>query len=145
MRGQDNEKGQKAGRNNVEPDRKSPAPERPGNRRRKKLWGLLRSRQLAGCKFRRQVSVGRFIVDFVCLEKRLVLELDGGHHQDQATYDEQRTTWPASQGFRVLRFWNHQVLTEPAAVQEAILLVMGREASSSPSPRPSPARREGGL
>ena len=111
----------------------------------KKLWGLLRSRQLAGCKFRRQVSVGRFIVDFVCFEKRLVLELDGGHHQDQAAYDEQRTTWLEAQGFRVLRFWNHQVLTEPAAVQEAILLVMGREASSSPSPRPSPARGEGVL
>ena len=111
----------------------------------KKLWGLLRSRQLARCKFRRQVSVGRFIVDFVCFEKRLVLELDGGHHQDQAAYDEQRTTWLASQGFRVLRFWNHQVLTEPAAVQEAILLVVGREASSSPSPRPSPARGEGVL
>ena len=111
----------------------------------KKLWGLLRSRQLAGCKFRRQVSVGRFIVDFVCFEKRLVLELDGGHHQDQAAYDEQRTTWPEAQGFRVLRFWNHQVLTEPAAVQEAILLAVVREASSSLSPRPSPARGEGVL
>ena len=95
----------------------------------KKLWGLLRSRQLAGCKFRRQVSVGRFIVDFVCFEKRLVLELDGGHHPDQAAYDEQRTTWLEAQGFRVLRFWNHQVLTEPAVVQEAILLVAGQESS----------------
>lgn len=95
----------------------------------KKLWGLLRSRQLAGCKFRRQVSVGRFIVDFVCFEKRLVLELDGGHHQDQAVYDEQRTTWLEAQGFHVLRFWNHQVLTETAVVQEAILLVAGQESS----------------
>ena len=93
----------------------------------KKLWGLLRSRQLAKCKFRRQVSLGRFIVDFVCFEHRLVLELDGGHHQDQSAYDAQRTTWLESQGFRVLRFWNHQVLTEPTAVQEAILLVVGRE------------------
>ena len=93
----------------------------------KKLWGLLRIRQLAKCKFRRQVSVGRFIVDFVCFEHRLVLELDGGHHQDQSAYDAHRTTWLESQGFRVLRFWNHQVLTEPDAVQEAILLVVGRE------------------
>ena len=95
----------------------------------KKLWRLLRSRQLATCKFRRQVPVGRFIVDFICFEKRLVLELDGGHHQEQAAYDEQRTTWLEAQGFRVLRFWNHQVLTEPDAVQEAILLMVGQEFS----------------
>lgn len=113
-----------AGRNNVE----STAKARHLNRAtdaEKKLWGLLRGRQLAACKFRRQVSLGRFIVDLVCFEKRLVLELDGGHHQAQAAYDEQRSTWLESQGFRVLRFWNHQVLTEPAAVQEAMLLAVG--------------------
>ena len=59
-----------------------------------------------------------FSLDFVCFENRLVLELDGGH-QDQSEYDAQRTTWLESQGFRVLRFWNHQVLTEPDGVPEA--------------------------
>ena len=114
-----------AGRNNVESTAKARHLRRRATDAEKKLWELLRSRQLAECKFRRQVSLGRFIVDLVCFEKRLVLELDGGHHQDQPAYDEQRSTWLESQGFRVLRFWNHQVLTEPAAVQEAMLLAVG--------------------
>ena len=124
-----------AGRNNVESTAKARHLRHRATAAEKKLWGLLRSRRLAACKFRRQVSLGRFIVDLVCFEKRLVLELDGGHHQAQAAYDEQRTTWLESQGFRVLRFWNHQVLTEPAAVQEAILLAVGRH---PPHPAPLP-------
>ena len=129
-----------AGRNNVESTAKARHLRHRATDAEKKLWELLRSRRLTACKFRRQVSLGRFIVDLVCFEKRLVLELDGGHHQAQAAYDEQRTTWLESQGFRVLRFWNHQVLTEPAAVQEAILLAVGHH-PPHPAPLP-PGERE---
>ena len=88
------------------------------------LWNLIRSRQLLGYKFRRQVPVGKYIADFACLERKLVIELDGGQHQEQTDYDNQRTRWLESQGFRVIRFWNNQVLEETDAVQDAILLAL---------------------
>jgi very-short-patch-repair endonuclease len=86
------------------------------------LWRHLRSRQLSGQKFRRQQPLGRFIVDFVCLEKRLVIELDGGQHAEpgQAAYDAERTAWLEENGFRVLRFWDHEVLKNINAVKEMI-------------------------
>lgn len=86
------------------------------------LWRELRSRQLYGCKFRRQQPLGEFFVDFVCLEKRLVIELDGGQHNEpeQANYDADRTHWLTENGFHVLRFWDHEVLKELDAVKEAI-------------------------
>jgi very-short-patch-repair endonuclease len=86
----------------------------------RKLWAQLRNRRLQGFKFRRQQPLGKYIVDFVCFEKKLVIELDGGQHQEQQDYDAQRTEWLQTQGFRVLRFWNHQVLTETGAVLQAI-------------------------
>src|SRR3989338_8545860 len=79
------------------------------------LWQQLRLRQLAGHKFRRQQPLGPYIVDFACLEARLIVELDGGHHAARAEYDAERTAWLEAQDFRVLRFWNHEVLTEPEA------------------------------
>ena len=102
------------------------------------LWGALRSRQLAGCKFRRQQPLGRFVVDFVCLEKRLVIEVDGGQHaeQDQAAHDAQRTAWLEANDFRVLRFWDHEVLQQLAGVKETILSELERSSTvltSSPS------------
>ena len=84
------------------------------------LWQHLRLRQLGGYKFRRQQLLGDYIVDFVCLEKRLVIEVDGGQHTSQVAYDEQRTTWLEVQGFRVLRFWNNEVLQNIEAVKEVI-------------------------
>jgi very-short-patch-repair endonuclease len=84
------------------------------------LWQYLRLRQLGGHKFRRQQPLGEFIVDFVCLEKRLVVEVDGGQHSSKVAYDEQRTTWLEQQGFRVLRFWNNEVLQNVEGVKEAI-------------------------
>jgi very-short-patch-repair endonuclease len=86
------------------------------------LWRELRSRQLAGHKFRRQQQLGRFIVDFVCLEKRLVIELDGGQHADPiyAAQDVARTAWVEESGFRILRFWNHDVLKNLDAIKETI-------------------------
>ncbi|MXX11360.1 MAG: endonuclease domain-containing protein, partial [Nitrospira sp. SB0677_bin_15] len=110
------------------------------------LWKRLRNRQLAGCKFRRQVLIGKYIVDFVCFERKVVIEVDGGHHQEQVSSDTVRTTWLESQGFRVLRFWNHEVLADAEAVQEALLVVLQESlpSSDSPSPQPSPVKGEGG-
>ena len=85
------------------------------------LWRHLRLRQLRGCKFRRQQPIGNYIVDFVCFEKRLIIEVDGGEHSAQAAYDSERDTWLESQGFSVVRFWNNQVLTEVETVKEVIL------------------------
>ena len=84
------------------------------------LWARLRRRQVHGCKFRRQQPLGPYIVDFVCLEKRLVVELDGGQHTDQQEYDARRTAWLQKQGFRVIRFWNQEVLVETEAVVQAL-------------------------
>ena len=69
---------------------------------------------------RRQQPLGRYIVDFVCLEKRLIVELDGGQHAEQVLSDTARTAWLETQGFRVLRFWNNEVLSEIESVKEAI-------------------------
>ena len=84
------------------------------------LWKRLRMRQLDGHKFRRQQPLGRYIVDFVCVERKLVIELDGGQHAEQVQSDVERTAWLEAQGFRVLRFWNYDVLNGPEAVTEAI-------------------------
>ena len=84
------------------------------------LWHRLRNRQLAGLKFRRQRPIGGYIADFACLEIGLVVELDGGQHVEDASYDEQRSQAMAEVGFRTLRFWNHQVLNEIEAVMEKI-------------------------
>jgi very-short-patch-repair endonuclease len=84
------------------------------------LWRHLRLRQLEGYKFRRQQPLGPYIVDFICLEKRLVVEVDGGQHSSQSEYDKDRGRWLESQGFRVLRFWNHEVLKDIDAVKEVI-------------------------
>jgi len=84
------------------------------------LWARIRRRQIHGFKFRRQQMIGPYIVDFVCLEKKLVVELDGGQHVQSQGYDVQRTKWLQAQGFGVLRFWNHQVLTEIDATLQVI-------------------------
>src|SRR3990172_2637522 len=85
-----------------------------------KLWRHLRLRQIGDYKFRRQQPIGPYIVDFVCLEKKVVVELDGGQHAEQISEDTQRTAWLESQGFHVLRFWNHQVLEEMETVKAVI-------------------------
>jgi very-short-patch-repair endonuclease len=86
----------------------------------KLLWNRLRNRQLENCKFRRQQAVGPYITDFLCLEPKLVIELDGGQHSTQMEQDEQRPRYLQSLGYRVLRFWNHEVLRETDTVLEAI-------------------------
>ncbi len=83
------------------------------------LWRHLRSQQM-GVKFRRQHAFENFVLDFVCLTTMLVIELDGGQHAEQTSKDAQRTLALERAGFRVLRFWNNQVLSETAAVLDAI-------------------------
>ncbi len=89
------------------------------------LWMRLRGRQL-GAKFRRQYPVGAYIVDFCCLERQLVIELDGGQHSEQMEADRKRTAYITSRGFRVLRFWNDQVLKDTYAVLDQILCELKR-------------------
>jgi very-short-patch-repair endonuclease len=74
-----------------------------------RLWSKLRLKQIGGHRFRRQVPIGPYIADFACLERRLVIEVDGGQHSESGT-DDVRTAWLERQGFRVLRFWNNDVL-----------------------------------
>jgi very-short-patch-repair endonuclease len=118
------------------------------------LWRYLRLRQLDGHKFRRQQPIGPYVVDFVCFDQKLIVEVDGGQHTQNQSADEQRTDWLSSQGFRVLRFWNHDVLQDTDAVLTAIKHAL-EEASphppplpqggegNYPSPQPSPTRGEG--
>ena len=101
------------------------------------LWSKLRNRGLAGWKWRRQVPRGPYIVDFLCAELGLVVELDGGQHVDQADYDELRTAWLEASGLRVIRFWNHEVIEDIDAVCETILVACGGEA---PHPPTDPSR-----
>ena len=84
------------------------------------LWKNLRNRSLAGWKFRRQTPIGPYFVDFVTFKGRLIVEVDGGHHADRKTYDDNRTEWLSDQGFRVLRFWNNDVLSNTETVLETI-------------------------
>ena len=84
------------------------------------LWQHLRKRQIGGLKFRRQHPVGPYVLDFVCLETGLVIEVDGGQHGEQQSYDEDRTAWLERRGYRVLRFWNNEVLGNSEAVRETI-------------------------
>ena len=84
------------------------------------LWRKLRLWQLDGFKFRRQQPLGGYIVDFACLEKRLVIEIDGGQHAQQANYDTERDAWLREQRFVVLRFWNNDVLKNIDGVLEVI-------------------------
>ena len=106
-----------------------------------KLWRHLRDRRLGGFKFRRQYPFGPYIVDFVCLEARLIIEVDGGQHLDKAPYDTARTHDLARFGMAVLRYWNDDVLLHIDAVLAHILagLVTPHRA---PHPNPLPASGE---
>ena len=86
----------------------------------KALWKVLRDRQVSGLKFRRQHPFADYILDFVCLEKKLVIEVDGGQHGESRRYDDIRRQYLMRAGFRVLRFWNTEVLQEIEAVRERI-------------------------
>ena len=101
----------------------------------KTLWKHLRLRQFEGYKFRRQQPIGNYIADFVCFEKRLIIEVDGGQHAERVEYDSSRKEWLEGQGFRILRFWNNQVLKEIEGVKE---VVMSELRCQSPHLNPPP-------
>ena len=104
-----------------------------------KLWFRLRNRRLAGFKFRRQYPVGRYIVDFVCLEAQVVVELDGGQHVDATAYDRRRTAFLESLGLQVLRYWDDDVLLRVDRVLESLL---SRLPTPHPNPLPASGERE---
>jgi very-short-patch-repair endonuclease len=103
----------------------------------RRLWSILRGRQIEGLKFRRQQPFENYILDFVCLEEKIVIEVDGGQHQERLREDSVRTKALENAGFRVIRFWNHEVLQEFEAVAEQILQAVSRKLNPS-LPRPSP-------
>jgi very-short-patch-repair endonuclease len=85
-----------------------------------RLWSKLRRRQIEDCRFRRQVPLGSFVVDFACLERKLLIEVDGGLHPGREAYDAQRTRWLELHGYRVLRFQNSQVMWNIEGVVQTI-------------------------
>lgn len=86
----------------------------------RKLWAYLRGDKLNGVNFRRQHAIGNYIVDFVSVKKKLVIELDGSQHLEQTKYDAERAKYLESQGYKVIRFWNHQVENDLNGVFRAI-------------------------
>ncbi len=88
------------------------------------LWQRLRDRRLLGLKFRRQVPIGPYIADFVCKERSLVIEIDGSQHLEQEGYDRRRTAFLEQQGYRVVRYWNNEVLGQGEAVLESLIQVL---------------------
>jgi primosomal protein N' (replication factor Y) len=93
------------------------------------LWDALRNRQMKGYKFRRQHPLGKFIVDFACIAHRLVIEADGGQHADNPD-DAIRTAWLETNGWRVIRFWNNDILANPDGVLDEIMRLL------QPNPHP---------
>ena len=102
----------------------------------RKLWRLLRGGQLDGLKFRRQHPIPPYIADFCCIEKKLIVELDGSQHTE--ANDAPRTRALESQGWKIIRFWDHDVLLSAEAVAEAIWNIAGKP---YPHPNPSPDGR----
>jgi very-short-patch-repair endonuclease len=104
-----------------------------------RLWSHLRAHRYGGHKFKRQQPIGPYIVDFVCFDARVIIEVDGGQHADAARSDSIRDAWLAREGFRDLRFWNSEVLENTEGVMQRIT-----SALRAPSPQPSPTGGEGG-
>ena len=102
----------------------------------RKLWRLLRLQQFDGWKFRRQHVFGSYVLDFVCLPAKLVVEVDGGQHADAMAADERRSQFLMKCGFRVVRFWNNEVLSETEAVTQRIWDELRSRTPSPPWPSP---------
>jgi very-short-patch-repair endonuclease len=100
----------------------------------RRLWSRIRNRQLSGFKFRRQFPIPPYIVDFLCVEARLIIELDGSQHQTSEEYDGKRSRILRQRGYRIIRFWDNDVLLDTDAVLEAILEIL-----TAPLPSPLPA------
>jgi very-short-patch-repair endonuclease len=102
------------------------------------LWQILRAKRLAGFKFKRQLPIDHYIADFVCVQRRLIVEADGGQHSESAA-DAKRDAYLRAQGFRVLRFWNNDIFNNEEGVLTSILHALERPLS----PTPPPQRGEG--
>jgi very-short-patch-repair endonuclease len=100
----------------------------------KRLWQILRSHQMKGYKFRRQVPIGRYIADFVCHKARLIIEIDGGQHDRSSPREAERSGFLQNEGYRILRFWNNEVLANLGGVHETIVGELGRITPTQPSP-----------
>jgi very-short-patch-repair endonuclease len=101
----------------------------------KHLWQHLRASQIEGIKFKRQVPVAGYIADFLCVQAKLIVELDGGQHAEQVSYDEARTLVLQQHGFTVLRFWNNEVFENLDGV---LMRIVEQLHACQPSPLPSP-------
>jgi very-short-patch-repair endonuclease len=108
-----------------------------------RLWYFLRAHRFMGLKFRRQVPIGNYIVDFVCHDHKLIVEADGGQHAEELAYDRKRDEWLLEQGFKVIRFWNDQILRETDAVLEQIRLSVAASLSPAPLPLAGEGKRNG--
>lgn len=104
----------------------------------RKLWFRLRDRRLAGLKFRRQMPLGSYVVDFCCESTRLVIEVDGGQHSAAEARDARRSSDLEAMGYLVLRFWNNDVLQNTDGVVESILDTLDQLPSVPPHPNPLP-------
>ena len=95
----------------------------------RKLWYVIRNRQFFGYRFRRQFPIGNYIVDFICREKKIIIEIDGGQHNEPKNleYDNKRTEYLMSEGFQVVRFWNNEIDTNMFGVYEKLKMVFGIE------------------
>jgi len=91
-----------------------------------KLWAMIRNDRL-GVNFRRQHAIGIYIPDFACIEKKLIIELDGSQHLEQEEYDKERTKYLESQGYKVIRFWNNDVMNNIEGVILAIMYALEKE------------------
>ncbi|TZG27734.1 endonuclease domain-containing protein [Sphingomonas montanisoli] len=103
-----------------------------------RMWMALRGRRLDSWKFKRQATIGRYVVDFLCIEARLVIELDGGPHSEQR--DASRTALIEAAGYRVIRFWNNEVVDNFDGVLASLRIALGEV---RPSPNPLPHAGEG--
>jgi len=111
----------------------------------RKLWQLLRSLKPLGMHFRRQAPIGIYIADFAWYAGKLVVELDGSQHAEtRRDCDSRRTAWLQSQGYRVLRFWNNDVLKSPRNVGDAILAAARKPVATRSGPTPNPSPQGGG-
>ena len=96
-----------------------------------KLWARLRANRLEGIHFRNQHAIGKYIVDFCAPRRKLIIELDGGQHIDQKEYDQERTLFLESKGYKVIRFWNNDILKDIDSVIKTIMFALdaGQERS----------------
>lgn len=109
-----------------------------------KFWYAVRDRRLEGLKFRRQVPIGNYIADFLCSEHHLIVELDGGQHADSVVRDGKRDAWLIEQGFTVLRFWNHEVLTSmDGVIVKMLATIRERDGGQLPLSPASAGERAG--